>query len=140
MLKTNSGLQQHIPGTINIEAYKQSRALEDATEWKLNTTLFIKLFYEKAIGYICVLASRNQKQWLSMPSVLPGTAIIYNVPPCGPCRLNISDDLQRQDKCVSCTRLVNPYWHLQLQQITNQDPLYFWLSLRNATLPHKFSK
>ena len=43
MLKTNSGLQQHIPGTTNIEAYKQSRALEDATEWKLNTTLFHKI-------------------------------------------------------------------------------------------------
>ena len=30
----------HIPGTINIEADKHSRALEDATEWKLNLALF----------------------------------------------------------------------------------------------------
>ena len=37
------------------------------------------------------------------------------------CRLNISDDLQRQDKRTSCTRLVNP-------------------SLKNRTLPHKTSK
>ena len=56
------------------------------------------------------------------------------------CRLNISDDLQRQDKCSSCTRLVNPYWYLQLLQMTSQDPLYFWLSLRNVALPHKISK
>ena len=53
------------------------------------------------------------------------------------CRLNISDDLQRQGKCNDgCTRLVNPYWYLQLLKMTNQDLLYFWLSLRNLTLPH----
>ena len=57
------------------------------------------------------------------------------------CRLNISDDLQRQGKCNdSCTRLVNPYWYLQLLQMTNQDLLYLWLSQRNLTLPHKTSK
>ena len=33
----------HTPGTINIEADKQSRALEDATEWKLNPTLLHKM-------------------------------------------------------------------------------------------------
>ena len=31
------------------------------------------------------------------------------------------------------------YWYLQLLQITNQDPLYFQLSPRNLTLPHKLS-
>ena len=30
----------YIPGTVNIEADKQSRVLEDATEWKLNPALF----------------------------------------------------------------------------------------------------
>ena len=33
----------HIPGTINIDADKQSRALEDATEWKCNLALFHKI-------------------------------------------------------------------------------------------------
>ena len=33
----------HTPGTINIEADNQSRVLEDATEWKLNPTLFHKI-------------------------------------------------------------------------------------------------
>ena len=57
------------------------------------------------------------------------------------CRLNISDDLQRQGKCNdSCTRLVDPYWYLQLLQMTDHNLLYFWLSLRNLTLPHKASK
>ena len=56
------------------------------------------------------------------------------------CRMNISDDLPRQDKCSSCTRLVNPYWYLQLLQMANQDLLHFWLLLRNVTLPHKTSK
>ena len=55
--------------------------------------------------------------------------------------MNISNDLQRQGKCSDCcTRLVNQYWYLQLLQMTNQDLLYFWLSLRNLTLPHKTYK
>ena len=33
----------HIPDTINIEADKESGALEDATEWKLNPALFHKI-------------------------------------------------------------------------------------------------
>ena len=33
----------HIPGTINNEADKQSRVLEDATEWRLNPALFHKI-------------------------------------------------------------------------------------------------
>ena len=73
-----------------------------------------------------------------MPSLLPGTTMI---PTCSTSRLNIKDDLQRQGKCSdSCTRLVNPYWYLQLLQMTKQDLLYFWLSLKNVTLPHKTSK
>ena len=87
------------------------------------------------------MASRNQRQWLSVPSLLPGTTMISTCSTFQSCRLNISDDLQRQGKCSdSCTRLVNPYWYLQLLQMTNQDLLYFWLSLRNLTLPHKTSK
>ena len=33
----------HTPGTVNIEADKQSRVLDDATEWKLNPALFQKI-------------------------------------------------------------------------------------------------
>ena len=47
-----------------------------------------------------------------MPSFLPGTAIISTCYTFQSCRLNISDDLQRQDKCSSCIRLVNPYWYI----------------------------
>ena len=76
-----------------------------------------------------------------MPSLLPGTTMISTCSTFQSCRLNISDDLQRQGKCSdSCTRLVNPYWYLQLLQMTNQDLLYFWLPRRNLTLPHKISK
>ena len=84
------------------------------------------------------MASENQKQLLSMPSLLTGTTMISTCSTFQSCRLNISDDLQRQGKCSdSCTRLVNPYWYLQLLQMTYQDLLYFWLSLRNLTLSHK---
>ena len=37
LLKTKAA---HIQGTINIEADKQFRVLEDATEWKLNPAFF----------------------------------------------------------------------------------------------------
>ena len=87
------------------------------------------------------MTSGNQRQWLSMPSPLPGTKMISTCSTFQSCRLNISDSLQRQGKCSdSCTRLVNPYCYLQLLQVTNQGLLYFWLSLRNLTLPHKTSK
>ena len=36
-------LAAHMPGTVNIEADKQCRVLEDATEWKLNPALFQKV-------------------------------------------------------------------------------------------------
>ena len=76
-----------------------------------------------------------------MSSLLPGRTMISTCCSFKSCRLNISDDLQRQGKCSdSCTRLVNPYWYLQLLQMTIQDLLYLWLSQRNLTLPHKTSK
>ena len=136
-------------------AEKQSRALEDATEWKLNPALFHKIVEKfgkldiyhfttrinKELDRYSALASRNQRQWLEVPSLLPGTTMISTCSTFQSCRLNISDDLQWQDKCNDgCTRLVNPYWYLQLLQMTNQDLMYFWLSLRNLTLPHITSK
>ena len=78
-------------------------------------------------GYQCFLSYLEQQWFLH---VLPLSW-----------RLNISDNLQRQGICSdSCTRLVNPHWHLQLLQTTSQDLSYFWLPLRNLTLPHKTSR
>ena len=47
-----------------------------------------------------------------MPSLLPGTTMISTCSTFQSCRLNVSDDLQRQGKCSSCIRLVNPYWYI----------------------------
>ena len=127
----------------NIE---QFRALEDATEWKLDPALFHKTvkkfgnpgkisllseltlkdplycieikieldFYFPLLcgaskGFSLCPETRNNGyqcfpsylEWLSMPSFLWSTF--------QSCRLNISDDLLRQDKCSSCTTFVNPY-------------------------------
>ena len=81
-----------IPGTINIEANKQSRVLGDATEWKLNPALFHKIVEKFGKPDIDLFATRINKQldryvamvrgndryrqWLSMPSLLPETTII----------------------------------------------------------------
>ena len=84
----------HIPGTINIEADKQSRALEDTTEWKLNPALFHKIVEKfgkpviypfttkinkqldrymswhletRGNGYQCLLSYLEQKSFLYVP-------------------------------------------------------------------------
>ena len=52
----------HITGTINIEADKQSRVLEDATEWKLNPGLFHKIVEKFGKPDIHLFATRINKQ------------------------------------------------------------------------------
>ena len=61
-----------------------------------------------------------QRQWLSMPSLLPGT---INISTCSHVlvRSSISKDPKRQGKCSdSCTRLVNPI--LVLAVTTDDQP------------------
>ena len=48
----------HILGTINNEADKQSRVLEDATEWKLNLAVFHKIVEKFGKQDICLQATR----------------------------------------------------------------------------------
>ena len=52
----------HIPGTINIEGDKQSRALEDATEWKLNPAFFHKVVEKFGKPDIYLFTTRINKQ------------------------------------------------------------------------------
>ena len=52
----------HIPGTINIEADKQSRVLQDATEWKFNPALFHKIVEKFGKPDIDLFATRINKQ------------------------------------------------------------------------------
>ena len=52
----------HIPGTINIEADKQSRVVEDATEWKFNPALFYKIAEKFRKPNIYLFATRINKQ------------------------------------------------------------------------------
>ena len=52
----------HIAGTVNIGADKQSRVLEDATEWKLNPALFQKIVEKLGKPDIDLFATRINKQ------------------------------------------------------------------------------
>ena len=52
----------HIAGTVNIGADKQSRVLEDATEWKLNPALFQKIVENFGKLDIDLFATRINKQ------------------------------------------------------------------------------
>ena len=51
-----------ITGTINIETDKQSRAVGDATEWKLNPALFQKIVEKFGKPDIYVFTTRIYKQ------------------------------------------------------------------------------
>ena len=52
----------HIPGTVNIEADKQSRVIVDGTEWKLNPALFQKIVEKFGKLVIDLFATRINKQ------------------------------------------------------------------------------
>ena len=52
----------HIPGTVNIEANKQSAFLEDGTEWKLSPALFQKIVENFGKPDIDLFATRINKQ------------------------------------------------------------------------------
>ena len=52
----------HISGTINIVADKQSRVLEDATEWKTNPALFHKIVKKFEKPDTDLFATRINKQ------------------------------------------------------------------------------
>ena len=109
----------------------------------LEKQTYISLLLELISNWVdmCLGIRKPEAVAINAFSLSPGTTMISTCSTYQSCRLNISDDLQRQDKCSdSCTRLVNPYWYLQLLQMTNQDLLYLWLSQRNLTLPHKTSK
>ena len=52
----------HIPGAINIVADKQSRVLEDGTEWKFNLTFFHKIVQKFGKPNIDLFSTRINKQ------------------------------------------------------------------------------
>ena len=52
----------HIPETVSIEGDKQSRVLEDATEWKLKLAVFQKIVKKLGKPEIDLFASRTNKQ------------------------------------------------------------------------------
>ena len=56
----------HIPGTINIEPDKQSRALEDATEWKRNPAVFNKIVEIFGKRDIYLFTTRIISNWIDM--------------------------------------------------------------------------
>ena len=119
MSKTNSesGLQQHIHQEqsilrqiSNVEHQRMLLSGKPIQPFfikllkNLEKQTYISLLLELInIGWICVLASGNQRQWLSMPFLLPGTTMISTCSTFQTCRLNISDDLHRQGKCNRST-------------------------------------
>ena len=56
------GCSSTYTGTINIEADKQSKAPEDATEWKLNPAFFHKIVKKFGKADIYLLTTRINKQ------------------------------------------------------------------------------
>ena len=142
----------HVPGTINIEADKQSRVLEDATEWNLNPDLFHKIVEKFGKPDIDLFATRINKQldryvsWHPEPeamavndfsltwnnnyfSMFPSFSLVG--------RVLVKIHRDKSNAATVVPDWPTQYWYPQLLQMTNQDPLYFRPSPRNLTLPHK---
>ena len=61
----------HIPGTLNIEADKASRAFDDSKEWKLNADIFLELTSHFGIPKVDMFASRLNYQMMPYVSWHP---------------------------------------------------------------------
>ena len=142
----------HIPETINIETDKQFRVLEDATEWKLISSLFHKIvekFGKPDIDFFATRINKELDRYVSWHPELQTMAISafsltwnnnydYMFPPfsfIGQVLAKIHRD--KTNAVIVVPDWSTQYWHPQLLQITNQHPLYFCPSPRNLTLSHK---
>ena len=142
----------HKPGTINVEADKQSRVLEDATEWKLNLVLFHNIVTKFGKPDIDLFATRINKQldrYVSWHPELEAMAInafsltwnnnyFHMFPPfslVGRVLAKIHRD--KTNAVIVVPDWSTQYWYPQFLQMTNKDPLFFRPLLRNLTLPHK---
>ena len=142
----------HIPGTVNIEADKQSRILEDATEWKLYSSVFQKIVQKFWKPDIDLFVTRINKpldgyvSWHPEPKAMAINAFsltwnnnyFYMFPPFS----LVGRVLAKIHRDETKTVIVVPdwstqYWYPQLIQMTNEDQLYFGPSPRNLTLPTK---
>ena len=142
----------HIPGTVNIEADKQSRILEDATEWKLYPAVFKKIVEKFGKPDIDLFPTRIDKQldgyvsWHPEPKAMAINAfsLTWNnnyfdmFPPFS----LVGRVLAKIHRGETNTVIVVPdwsiqYWYPQLLQMTNEDPLYFRPSQSNLTLSQK---
>ena len=61
----------HIPGTLNIEADKGSRAFDDSKEWKLNADIFLELTSHFGIPKVDMFASWLNYQMMPYVSCHP---------------------------------------------------------------------
>ena len=149
LLKTKAA---HIQRTINIEADKQFRVLEYATEWKLNPALFRLL--KNLENQTDLFATRIDKQldgyvsWHPEPKAMTinvfslawNNNYFYMFQP-----FSLVDRVLakiHRDKTNTITIVPDwstQYWYLQLLQMTNEEPLDFRASPKNLTLPRKYS-
>ena len=142
----------HIPGIHNTEADKQSRILEDTTEWQLNPDIFKKIVGKFGQPDIDLFASRINKHidkyvsWHPDPdavavnafSMVWHDAYFYIFPPfsiIGQVISKIKRD--RTDAVLVVPDWPTQYWYPQIKALTTIAPLLFRPSERNLVLPHR---
>ena len=130
----------HTPGTINTEADKQSRVLEDATERKLNPALFNKIVENFGKPDIDLFATRINNHldryvsWHPEPQAMVIIAFsltwnnnyFYKFPPfslVGRVLGKIHRD--KTNAVIVLPDWSTQYWYTQLLQMTNQDHCIF---------------
>ena len=142
----------HIPGINNKEADKQSRIVDDATEWQLNPNIFQVITKEFGKPDIDLFASRINRQldtyvsWHPEPeaiainafSMIWHNAYFYIFPPfsiIGQVIAKIRRD--KTDAILVVPDWSTQYWYPQLIRMAKVPPLKFKPSTRNLMLPHR---
>ena len=142
----------HIPGIYNTEADKQSRILQDATEWQLNPSLFKKIVDKFGKPDIDLFASKINKHinkhvsWHPDPdafavnafSMVWQGAYFYIFPPfsiIGQVISKIKRD--KMDAVLVVPDWPTQYWYPQIKSMKMETQLLFRPSQQNLVLPHK---
>ena len=112
--------------SFSLNCWKIWKARKDLFTTRINKQLDIFMFWHpetRSNGYQCLLSYLEQQWFLHVPPFsLVGWMLV-----------TIYRDKANAVVVLDLLTHTGTYWYLQ-------DLLYFWLSLRNVTLPHKISK
>ena len=130
---------EYLPGKLNVEADRESREVQDSSEWKLDPQIFSRLTAMLGSPEIDLFASRLSHQipcymsWKLDPFSMGRDAfqikwdrgLVYAFPPFS----LIARVLKKVQKDLSCMMIITPLWQTQMWY-----PTILRMSVRNPIL------